>query len=85
MGTGMALGPAQKTVLNERLKLVANTLDRLATVCMTVGVLAPTAKAIVDPSVSFEGTISLSWLAVLYVTAAAVLHLVAQSALGNMQ
>jgi hypothetical protein len=84
----MALGPQRakpKVALNEQLKLIANQLDRLATVCMTVGFIGPLAKSISDPAIGFDGAIALSKLAFLYLATAAVLHFVAYLTLGNMQ
>ena len=73
-------------VRNERLKLFANALDRASTACITVGVFGP-AVAFLYGLGGASGVAS-SFLAVgsaLWLVGAAMLHLIAQFALGKLR
>lgn len=69
---------------NERTKLTANALDRASTACLTVGVLGPAAAALYG----MGGSALHGWIiigAVLWLSAAAVLHFMARRTLGSLK
>ncbi|MDR6954139.1 hypothetical protein J2X65_003507 [Ancylobacter sp. 3268] len=71
-------------VHNERTKLTANALDRASTACLTVGVLGPGAAALYGVGGASAG----GWIvagALLWLSAAAVLHSMARRTLGSLR
>ena len=74
-------------IWNERLKLLANALDRMSTACLAVGVLGPTIGALYGTATVNIGPHGLFLFGghVLWLCAAAVLHLMAQRALGRLR
>jgi hypothetical protein len=80
-------GKRQAVIANERAKLLANALDRASTACVTVGVLGPTAAALYGlGQVVFGGHGFLFALgAFSWLTAAALLHMMARQVLGRIR
>lgn len=70
---------------NERTKLLANALDRAATACVTVGLLAPIAAVLYGASATFAGMWTFALGACIWLLAAIALHLVARSVLGGLK
>jgi hypothetical protein len=71
---------------NERTKLTANALDRASTACLTVGVLGPAAAALYGLGDRFPAQVLPIMLgALLWLTAAAVLHWLSRRTLGRLQ
>ena len=73
-------------IRNERLKLLANALDRASTACLAVGVFGPAVAVLY--SVQGAAELTGSFLALgstLWLVGAAVLHLLAQFALGRLR
>jgi hypothetical protein len=74
-------------VRNERIKLIANALDRASTACIAVGILAPIVTTLIHwgetnagPNVIFLMLAGLGWLSI-----ALALHLAAQRVLGKLR
>ncbi len=75
----------EKTIHNERTKLLANGIDRASTACLAVGVLGPAVATLygnggIEVPHLIIGFGTLSWLA-----AASVLHLLARWVLGSVR
>ncbi|MFE1602543.1 hypothetical protein [Methylobacterium sp. ID0610] len=77
---------ARKDILNERVRLLANNLDRASTSCFTVGVATPVAGWLYNVS-GLQGSLSL-WVLGLgiagWLSAAVVLHYLARRLLGGL-
>jgi hypothetical protein len=69
----------------EKIKLVANALDRASTACLAVGVIAPLAAAFynIDPAHRSENLILILGT-VIWFTAAVALHWLARRTLGKL-
>jgi hypothetical protein len=69
----------------EKIKLVANALDRASTACLAIGVIAPLAAAFytIDPAHRPESLI-LVLGTVIWLTAAVALHWLARRTLGKL-
>ena len=72
-------------VRNERLKLVAGALDRASTACIAVGLIAPVSAAIYQVALPQTGIGIFIVGAVIWILAAAGLHLFAQRVLGGLR
>lgn len=73
-------------VRNERLKLVANALDRASTACITVGVLGPAVAVLYNlGGASGVAGSALATGSTLWLVGAGMLHLLAQYALGRLK
>ena len=77
----MALG---KSAWNERIKLLANLFQSIATTSIGVGVLAPLAASLYNPA-SVQPSVSLGLAMSFAAVGAAASHLVAQLVLGEMR
>ena len=84
---GTASEAARKTRFNERVKLFAATLDRLTTIFVSVGFVAPGVNVVLHwDSVSLSGAVSAQGaLTLLYIGAGVVLHVGAQVMLGLLR
>jgi hypothetical protein len=71
-------------VANERTKLLANTVDRACTSCVTIGVLAPVAGFVYNVVGTQIGPFQLLFGAALWIAAAVALHLVARFVLKDL-
>lgn len=74
-------------VVNERIKLLANALDRAATACFTVGIATPLAGYAYNVG-GFGGTLTIATVLLAvsaWFAAILVLHLVAQTLLGGLR
>jgi multisubunit Na+/H+ antiporter MnhG subunit len=69
---------------NERTKLLANSIDRAATSCVTIGVLAPVAGFVYNVPGTQISLFQLVVGAILWIVAAAALHLVARLILKDL-
>ena len=78
---GMALG---KSAWNERVKLLANLLQSIATSTIGVGIIAPLAAALYNPG-SIRPNVSLGFAIVVVAANAAACHLAAQAVLGRIR
>lgn len=69
----------------ERTKLLANSLDRVSTACLTVGVFAPLAAAYFSPPAALEvSTSALIASVCVWFLSALGLHLAARNVLGGL-
>jgi hypothetical protein len=76
---------ASDLVRNERTKLLANAFDRASTACFTVGVIAPLAAATYNLGGVTPGPLALVLAALIWLSAAVVLHLLARAILGLLK
>ena len=73
------------SIVDERTKLLANSLDRASTACFTLGVLGPLAAALFGIPAGFPvSTPKLVLGAATWFTAAVALHLIARWVLGRL-
>lgn len=72
-------------VHNERLKLLANALDRASTACLTVGFLAPVAAAYYGPAASLPSALILVTGCATWIGAAFSLHYGASGVLKGLR
>ena len=70
---------------NERLKLLANALDRLSTACFTLGFLAPLAAVIYGPAAFNTDPRFFPLAAGSWIVGGVALHLFARIVLGGMR
>ena len=71
-------------VHNERVKLLANAIDRALTACLAVGSLAPVVTFVsgAQPNI---GPLGVAGLSVSWIAAAIALHLLARRLLGTLR
>ncbi|EWY41188.1 hypothetical protein N825_31535 [Skermanella stibiiresistens SB22] len=70
---------------NERVKLIANALDRASTACVTVGVFGPAVGFPFGTSPVSGSRLALAFGSVAWISAAEGLHLIARKTLGGMK
>lgn len=72
-------------IKNERAKLLANALDRASTACLTVGVFGPAVAFLYGMGTVHISPVALGVGGAVWLTAAVLLHLLAQRTLGRLQ
>ncbi len=71
-------------IRNERLKLLANALDRVSTACIVAGIIGPLISA-TSNSAPFHPSGVLVLSSLCWIGAAVVLHFAARHALGRLR